>query len=125
MFCFVSMNEKDVIKTFEGLFETFPSLKFLPIYAWGKKRDGKPFEMNLIEWRFSTIGELLYLTDSTKELLLRIDKESDENVYNYNFNRTTVANYYGFDGRGGMCIVIFKNEEGNLKVEARDCDSLN
>ena len=117
------MNEKDVIKIFEGLFETFPSLKFLPIYAWGKNRLGQQFNRNLLVCKFSDIGELLYLTESTKELLLEVDKVQES--YGYDFDRATVANYYGFDGRGGMCIVIFKNEEGNLKVEARDCDSLN
>ena len=117
------MNEIDVIKTFEGLFETFPSLKFLPIYAWGKNRLGQQFNRNLLVCKFSNIGELLYLTDSTKELLLEVDAVQES--YGYDFDRNVVANYYGFDGRGGMCIVIVKDSNGKLKVEARDCDTPN
>lgn len=136
--------ESELINVWKIVFDKYPELQKLPVYAWGRyykyEMPGRPFEVFNDECGLSTFGNLGLRLDIQWDLIKKIDKahnnQPPENGLpgqpgcelwtcewgDYSPYREDVAKAYDFDSRGGKCIVIEKIN-GVLEVNVYDCDS--
>jgi hypothetical protein len=133
-----------LINAWKPIFDKYPKLQKLPVYAWGRyykyELGGDPFETSAValsDYKDSHGFCSFYLSDLKidykllKEIendILGDEEENEEEIsYKkitgyYPIKRAAVAKAYGFDDRGGMCLVI--ERKGNkLVLNAHDCDS--
>ena len=129
--------ESEIIGAWSKLFDLYPELNCLPVYAWGRyykyECSGEPFERYL-EYGEGFYGTFVYGVSVEDEriqtdLLKRIDEEYDqdrleaEGIGDYIPNRKDVVYHFGGDnGRGGECILIIRTPEG-LVLDTAECDS--
>jgi hypothetical protein len=127
--------EQELIDAWRPLFEAYPDLRAIPVYAWGRyykyESAGNPFECLVDEGGFSGFKhneisdinfqwDLLQTIDETHNI---IDGEMWDGTWgDYYPDRDEVARMYSFDERFGRCLVILKM--GNdLNVKVYNCGS--
>jgi hypothetical protein len=121
------------IKSWKPVFDAYPELNAVPVYAWGRyykyELSGEPFETYIEEDGISKFRNMI--DDNLQwNIIKKIDEEHNKKGGNlwqgkwggYSPLRDDVVKAFGFDGRGGMCIIIYrKGDDFDLKVT--DCDS--
>jgi len=127
--------ENNFINAWKPLFDEYPDLNALPIYAWGRyykyELAGEPFESYIDEDGFNGFKHMNIKDNLDWKLLEDIDKKYNVRggkiwigeLGDYLPDRRDVVHTYNFDSRGGKCLVIKRNENGNLEVDCVDCDS--
>lgn len=131
---------KELIKAYKEMFNLYPNLTKLPVYAWGRRckyeNAGSAFEYTLEDGaRFHGLAMMCnynkdYFSKSDIKLLKKIDKieNSDKGklytgeIGDFVPDRESCVKAYKFDDRYGQCLVIEKNN-GKLSVNCIDCDS--
>lgn len=111
----------DLIERFKPVFDYYPQLELLPIYAWGRyykyEMAGHAFEQNTKDG-FSAFSEL----DLDYPLLRLIDYEGVFSNFESVINRADVVNKYDFDHPGCMCILL-KREGDKIILTTQECDT--
>jgi hypothetical protein len=119
-----------LIKAYKPVFDAYPDLKALPVYAWGRyykyECAGDPFEQTIEEGLKYCEPEY----DLQWDLIDKIDKKHNKTggeLYNgkwgnYSPLREDAVRIYDFDEGGGKCLIIVK-EDNKFTVEDVDCDS--
>jgi hypothetical protein len=127
--------EKSFIDAWQPLFDAHPNLKAVPVYAWGRyykyECAGGAFEVYIDKYGFSKFRHMRIPSNLDWDLLKELDK-----LYNipggkiwvgeygdYSPDREDIVKAYRFDDRAGKCLVIEKDENGNLEVICYNCDS--
>lgn len=127
-----------LIDAWKPVFKAYPTLKLLPVYAWGRyykyESAGNPFEyvnesdglegFSGLDIDTTSIGHIDWL------LLEDIDEEHNQQGGNlwtgkwggFSPFREDMVKHWDFDERGGMCVVIVKKDE-ILTVEVVSCGS--
>ncbi len=124
----------DIIKEAEPIFDAYPQLTKLPVFAWGRyykyESAGYGFEVYHDGYGFSNfINVLNYSKDIQWDLLQEIDDThniqggklwiGEWDIY---VDREDAVKWYNFDDRGGMCLIVVKDSD-NYRVECVSCDS--
>ena len=126
---------KKFIKAWELVFDAYPELNAIPVYAWGRyykyELAGEPFEAYPDERGLSRFKNLVSSQVGLQlDILKKIDDEHNKpggklwvgEWGDYSPNRDDVARAFEFDNRGGRCLVIMK-KDGEFIVEELSCDS--
>jgi len=140
---------KELIEAYKPIFEAYPELNAIPVYAWGRyykyECAGGPFEVYPDEGGLSRFKKLKigiakydletgeYLIDGPNiqwDIIKKIDNE--HNVVggklwvgewgDYLPNREEIVKAFNFDNRGGRCLVILK-KDNRFEVKEFGCDS--
>jgi hypothetical protein len=124
-----------LIDAWRPLFELYPTLTAIPVFSWGRyykyELAGEPFSRFVDE-----NGFIQFISDNIKykgfdeDLLEEIDDAHNVpdgkiwtgEIGDYFVDRDVAVKTYGFDSRGGNCLVIEKID-GELQVNVYDCDS--
>lgn len=122
--------ENKILSTYCGIFDRYPDLNYLPIYAWGRlykyECAGNPFEVNNIDRTFSEIyygiTHHIDFKDNEYELLEKIDNELFKHFEAFSPKRKDCVRIWDFDERGGKCIGLFR-EDDKLVVKVNTCES--
>jgi hypothetical protein len=127
----------ELINAWRPLFELEPELKALPVYAWGRyykyELSGDPFETFVDEDGFEQFVGVNGLQPNYKlqaELIQSFDEKYNEpggslwtgEMGDYSPLRSSVVSEFNFDSRGGMCLIVVRNED-EYDVIAVRCDS--
>lgn len=126
---------QEFIDAWKSLFDLYPELKSLPVYAWGRyykyENAGSPFQI-YPEFGLCDLKRLdlkrLEINEIDWELIKKIDSEVGDKIGNcdigdYSPNRYDVAKAWNWDDRAGKCLIIFKNEQNELELKCVGCDS--
>lgn len=133
------MKKENIIKNFitawKPLFDEYPEINEIPVYAWGRyykyELSGSPFESYVEEGGLSGFYYMLYnKTNINWELIEKIDETHNQmggkiwtgDWGGFSPNRKDMVKHWDFDDRGGMCVVIFRNEN-ELGLKVVECDS--
>lgn len=121
--------KKELIKAWEVLFEKYPNLIRLPVYAYGRyykyEQAGEKFES--CEETPYDLAQRCYENIFDLPLLKIISEENKDALWkgqigDYTLNRKKVIKKFGGDDRGGQCLYIEKTKTG-LQVFVTECDS--
>ena len=118
------------IESWKPLFDLYPDLNALPIYAWGRyykyESAGESFEAFVDERGISKFLEYnVKFKEFDKELLKKIDAEYNipggkiwnGEIGDYFINRDEAVHTFRFDSKAGRCLVIERiNDELILNV---------
>lgn len=136
-----SKIESEFIKAWKPLFELYPELIKVPVYAWGRyykyECAGSPFCTGDDVWNLESMAKDCNEYNSSlftkKELTLLEKIDNIENIEggklfeleigDFSPSREDIVKAYDFDDRGGMCLIIVKNSENNFSITTADCDS--
>ena len=130
----MAINEAKIIKSFKFVFDKFPEVQGIPIYAWGRyykyESAGDPFDMdNITEGTFCEYRSMICDKRIDFKLLKKIDdqieqdKELQEALDDCDRpSRSNCVKEYDFDERGARAIIIVKTDDV-LKLECIRCDS--
>ena len=127
--------ENELIEAWLPLFERYPELNAIPVYAWGRfykyECAGDPFEDCVDEhgfngFRHNDIQDIEFDWTLLKQIDELHNKQGSE-IWNgewgdYLPDREEVRKLYNFDERFGRCLVIEK-KEGNLELNMYICGS--
>jgi hypothetical protein len=123
-----------IIKQVEPIFDAYPQLTKLPVFAWGRyykyECAGDGFEVYYDENGFSGFKHILrFKKDVQWDLLGEIDETHNVKggklwigEWDIYVDREDAVKWYNFDDRGGMCLIVVKDCD-NYCVECVDCDS--
>lgn len=118
----------ELLDSAKAIFDKYSALEKLPVYAWGRyykyECSGDAFDSD-----DATYSDLAYYYDIDCKFNEKLLEEIDEEIVNGTSigginlpSRRTIASAYGFDDRGGMCLVVEK-KDGKLILEAYNCGS--
>lgn len=114
----------DIIDAWKILFELEPTLNALPVYAWGRyymyELAGSPFESyveNFNNCGFARFIDINPQYDLQVDLIKSFDWKylrmvGNGDIGDYQFDRHDIVKQYRFDDRGGMCLIMVKNNDG-------------
>jgi hypothetical protein len=123
----------EIINSYKFLFEKFPELRVLPIYAWGRyyvyELAGDPFEV-YYEGNFCCFKHMIKKRVDfkiLKEIDDQIEVEKDEDLLFkidsiITPDRDVCVKTFGFDQRAGRALIIIKNDD-KFEIECIECDS--
>jgi hypothetical protein len=125
---------KKFIEAYKPIFDAYPELNAIPVYAWGRyykyELAGDPFEVYPDERGLSRFKGLRIGSDIQWDIIKKIDDE--HNIRggklwvgewgDYSPNREDVVKAFNFDARAGHCLVIFK-KDNEFEVKEFGCDS--
>jgi len=122
---------KDIIEAWKPIFELYPKLKRLPVYAWGRyykyECAGESFEI-FPEPIFGDFKSLV-LKHIDWDLIEEIDNsdviDSIDNceIGDWNFERREVVHAWNWDERAGKCLIVSKDDNDSFELLFEDCDS--
>ena len=138
-----SRISNEIIKEWIPVFESYPNLTDIPVYAWGRyykyECAGSPFEIySEILDISNALGLMRFkkiLPATYEKIQWDIIKEIDEthNIRGgkiwtgewggYLPDRGEVVKAFRFDDRGGRCLIVHKNEDKTFEVRDIRCDS--
>jgi len=129
--------EKLLIDSVKFLFDEYPTLSTLPVFAWGRyfkyELSGESFDIsyeNGFEY-LAKLQEYLKKHIFDMDLLRIIDKRLSnfkDNEIQLKFEdinvptRKQCVNAYNFDDRAGMLLIVVK-EDGKFQIRTESCDS--
>jgi len=128
--------KKELIESWKPLFEAYPQLKTIPVYAWGRyykyESSGRAFENQPDEDGLS--GFIYNLRHDPKiqwDLLQEIDNKHNipgGEIWvgkwgGYLPDRPKIVDYFGGDDDGGGQCILIHNNDGEFDIEVIDCDS--
>ena len=125
---------KKFIEAYKPIFDAYPELNAIPVYAWGRyykyELAGDSFELYPDERGLSTFKGLGIGSDIQWDIIKKIDDE--HNIRggklwvgewgDYSPSREDVVKAFNFDARAGRCLVIFK-KDNEFEVKEFGCDS--
>lgn len=123
--------EKEIIEAWKSLFELYPELKAVPVYAWGRyykyECAGSSFEY-YPEFGFGNFKQLTLKYEIDWNLINKIYLEVSDKIGNceigdYLPNRYEIAKEWDWDDRAGQCLIISKNDKNELELQCVSCDS--
>lgn len=123
-----------IIKSVEPIFDAYPHLIKLPVFAWGRyykfESAGYGYEIYHDAYGFPIFAKIL---KNSKDIQWDLLKEIDDthNVqggklwvgeWDIYIDREDAVKWYNFDDRGGMCLIVVKDCD-NFHVECVECDT--
>lgn len=126
--------EQRYIQAWQPIFDAYPQLKAIPVYAWGRyykyELRGESFEKYIEEDGFTGFQGMVEHQQLDWKLLEEIDakhnvegKEMWTGEWgDFSPYRREMAEIYNFDNRGGMCVIV-ERTDNNLVVNVIPCDS--
>jgi len=127
--------EYSFIEAWKPVFNNYPTLEVLPVYAWGRyykyESAGEPFEYIIDDRGFSGFPDLDHDSLLDRDLLSKIDEEHNQpggNIWtckwgDFTPTRKQMVKSYGFDDRFAKAVIIVKSDDGELAVEIVDSDT--
>jgi hypothetical protein len=115
--------ERNLIRAWKRLFEMYPELMVLPVYAWGRyykyELAGEPFESDVDDSGFPTQG-----IEDQVDMTLLGEIERQHNIPGGDIDRDACVKHFGFDNQGGKTLVLLRYETSHtLYLEVWDSDS--
>lgn len=127
--------KEKLIDSWKPIFELYPTLTALPVYAWGRyykyECSGSAFENFVDERGFRQFLKLnVKFKGFDKELLETIEEEQNSpggkiwtgELCDYSIDRIDAVKSFRFDEAAGRCLIIEKIEN-KLVLNAYRCDS--
>jgi len=126
-----------IINHFKPIFDQFPELISLPIFAWGRfykyELRGHPFQRSAYEG-FQDFKDLSLKKINGKEYQWKLYQKIDESLSTEEWNdiwdniddddelREKCVKKYKFDEPGGKCLILHKSNN-NITIQTVDCDT--
>lgn len=131
--------ESEIIKVYKPLFDLYPTLEIIPIYAWGRyykyECAGGSFECYGGEKEFGRFIQMCnrhsnIFSKTQITLLEEIDNKENSpegklytcEIGDFLPSREDCVRAYNFDDRAGRCLIMIKKNDG-FSVECIICDS--